>query len=159
MAVIESFLVTALPYSADPTSRRHVSLFVTHRLTPDGPQGVVDDFEHVRNWTGRLASADFQVSGRVGGASHPIPVTAVLDVLQPDLWPRVFPARLPVLPWQTPDPTSAPWRTFPAHRMQAHALLAHGLSLLSSPVDSPTVAGNILARSLLTQLYDLPGGG
>ena len=36
----ESFLVTALPHSADPAEPFHVSLFVTHRLTPDGAEGV-----------------------------------------------------------------------------------------------------------------------
>ena len=32
----ESYLVTALPYSASPGEKFHVSLFITHRLTPDG---------------------------------------------------------------------------------------------------------------------------
>ena len=40
----ESWLVTALPYSASPAEPFHVSLFVTHRLTPDGAEGVVGDF-------------------------------------------------------------------------------------------------------------------
>ena len=50
-----------------------------------------------------------------------------------------------------PIPASQPWRTFPAHRMQAHALTVHALSLLSSPVDPPTVAGNVLAQAMLRQ--------
>jgi hypothetical protein len=151
---VESFLVTALPYSADPSAPRHLSLFVTHRLTPDGAQGKVGDFPHVRDWTAQLAGATITVSGRAGASTRAIPVTADLTALDATLWPRVFPRSLTVLPWQTPDPASSPWRTFPAHRMQAHSLVAHMASLLSSPVDAPSVAGNVLARTLLTQLYD-----
>lgn len=156
---IESFLVTALPYSADPASARHLSLFITHRLTPDGAQGVVGDFAHVRDWTAQLAGATITVSGRVGTAPVAVPVTPLLDVLEPDLWRRVFPADLVVLPWQTPDPTAVPWRTFPAHRMQAQSLLVHGLSLLSSPVSPPLASENVLANSLLQSLFDLPTRG
>lgn len=151
---VESFLVTALPYSADPSSPRHLSLFITHRLTPDGAQGQVGDFPHVRDWTAQLAGASVIVTGRTGASTRTIAVTPRLAGLDPTLWPRVFPKSLPVLPWQTPDPASSPWRTFPAHRMQAHSLLAHMASLMSSPVDAPSVADNVLARTLLTQLYD-----
>lgn len=154
---VESFLVTALPYSADAASPRHLSLFVTHRLTPDGAQGVVGDFEHVRQWTGLLADAQFTVTGRAGATDRAIPVTPLLGALEPALWSRVFPASLPVLPWQVPDPASSPWRTYPAHRMQSHALVSHLSSVLSSPVAPPSVAGNALARVLLTQLYDMRG--
>ena len=155
----ESFLVTALPYSADPGSPRHLSLFVTHRLTPDGAQGVVGDFAHVRDWTAGLAGASITVTGRVGAAPVSVPVTPLLDVLEPDLWSRVFPPDLVVLPWQTPNPTAVPWRTFPAHRMQAQSLLAHVLSLLSSPVSPPLASESVLANSLMQSLYDLPTGG
>ena len=154
----EAFLVTALPHSADPAAARHLSLFVTHRLTPDGAQGTVADFPHVRDWTALLAGATVTVTGRAGGVTRVVPATADLTVLDPSLWPRVFPPDLPVLPWQVPDRSNATWRTFPAHRMQAHALLAHGLSLLSSPVVAPTVAGNLLSRTVLSQIFDLPAG-
>ena len=45
--------------------------------------------------------------------------------------------------------TDAPWRTFPAHRMQQHALLVHAAGMFSSPVVSPTVRGNALTDPLL----------
>lgn len=150
----ESFLVTALPFSADPSQPKHVSVFVTHRLTPDGPAGTVADFAHVRDWTNLLAGATITLTGRVGAAARSIPVTPVLDALQPDLWARVFPPDLPVLPWRTPDPASRTWRTFPAHRMQAEALTVHALSLLSSPLDAPSVADNVFAQALLRQWVD-----
>ncbi len=149
----ESFLVTTLPRSADAGETAHASLFVTHRLTPDGAEGVLADFPNVVEWTSRLAEAEIALSGRAGGgATVAIPATASLDAVEPDLWSRVFPPELVVRPWQTPDPTSAPWRTFPAHRMQQHALLAHAASVLSSPVDSPSATGNALTRPLMEAL-------
>lgn len=146
---VESFLVTALPFSADPTQSRHVSLFVTHRLTPtDGVKGVVGDFEHVRDWSDRLADASITLSAN----GTDVPVTPLLDILEPGLWQRVFPPTLPVLPWQVPDRAAEAWRTYPAHRMQAHSLLTHAMSIFSSPVDAPSVQGNALAK-LLLQLF------
>ncbi len=146
----ESFLVTALPRSADPGQKVHLSLFVTHRLTPDGPSGVVGDFPTVSQWTAELADARIRLLGRTsGGALVRIPVTADLSMLEAALWPSVFPADLAVRPWQTPDLTAAPWRTFPAHRMQQHAALVHAAAMFSSPVAAPTVAGNALTGPLL----------
>ncbi|MBM3678299.1 MAG: hypothetical protein FJW96_10525 [Actinobacteria bacterium] len=137
---VESFLVTALPRSADPAEEVHVSLFVTHRLTPDRGEGVVGDFPNVADWTKRLAAAKIGLVGRTGGGTTlAIPVTPALAALRPAIWPQVFPADLPVRPWRTPELTAVPWRSFPAHRMQQHALLVHAISLFSSPVSSPTV--------------------
>src|SRR3990170_2371678 len=125
----ESFLVTALPRSAAPAEAVHASLFVTHRLTPDGAEGVVADFPRIVDWTDRLAAAQIGLVGRTGGGtSVTIPVTADVSALQDSPWPFVFPPQLAVRPWQTPDPTAAPWRSFPAHRMQQHALFAHAVS-------------------------------
>ena len=149
----ESFLVTALPRSADPDQRVHLSLFVTHRLTPDGPAGVVGDFPTVSAWTARLARARIRLVGRTsGGGLVAIPVTADLSPLTDSLWPLVFPADLAVHPWMTRDMTDVPWRTFPAHRMQQHALMVHAAGMFSSPVASPTVKGNALTDPLLTAI-------
>ena len=149
----ESFLVTALPRSADPNERVHVSLFVTHRLTPDGAVGDVGDFPTVSAWTARLARARIRLVGRTsGGGLVAIPVTADLSPLTDSLWPLVFPPDLAVHPWMTRDMTDAPWRTFPAHRMQQHALMVHAAGMFSSPVVSPTVKGNALTDPLLTAI-------
>ena len=148
----ESYLVTALPYSAASGEKFHVSLFVTHRVTPDGAEGVVNEFALARDWTARLAGARCILrGGDAAGGVFDIPCTPLLDVLDPALWPRVFPGSLPVRPWRVPDRTAAPWKTFPAHRMQQHALLVHAASLYSSPVAPPTVAGNALARPPLVR--------
>jgi hypothetical protein len=148
----ESFLVTTLPRTADPARSVHLSLFVTHRLTPDGAQGVVGDFAVVSDWTTAVAGAEFELRARAGGTAFTIPITADLDRLDPSLWPRVFPADLAVRPWQTPDLAATEWRTFPAHRMQDHALLAHAASVFSSPVGSPGVQGNVLTGFVMDAL-------
>lgn len=148
----ESFLVATLPRTADPQERVHVSLFITHRLTPDGEFDKVIDFPNIVDWTDRLLGARFELIGLGGGTRRSIPITPLLDQLEPKLWPRVFPDDLFVRPWQTPDPTSEEWRTFAAHRAPQHALLAHGVSLLSSPVSSPSVNGNVLSAPLLNTI-------
>src|SRR5690349_14024182 len=113
---IEGYLVTALPHTAAPDAAKHLSLFITHRLTPDNGKGKVGDFAHISDWTAQLATATITVTGRAGAVLRNIPVTPLLDRLDQALWPRVFPPDLTVLPWQTPDPANQPWRTFPAHR-------------------------------------------
>lgn len=150
---VESFLVTALPRSADPAETVHVSLFVTHRLTPDAQEGVVADFPHIVDWADRLADAQVGLVGHTGGGgTAAIPVTPDLGALRPTVWPRVFPADLTVRPWQTPDLTAVPWRTFPAHRMQQHALLVHAASIFSSPVAPPSVRGNALTVPVMNAI-------
>lgn len=154
MAVIESFLVTALPFSADPAQHRHISLFITHRLTPNDAQGEVGDFPNIARWTDLLAGSTVTVTGHTsGGAARAIAVTPQWAQLDTTLWPRVFSEDLPVLPWNTPDPASKQWRTFPAHRMQAHALTAHALSTYSSPVTPPSTSQSLLAAPLLQALF------
>jgi hypothetical protein len=153
MMATESFLVTALPHSADPGGQFHVSLFVTHRLMPDRATGTVKDFPHVVDWTDRLAGASFGLTGRTStGATVKIPVTPLLGVLEPKLWPLVFPADLVVRPWETPEPTAIPWQTFPAHRMQQHSLLTHASGLFSSPVLAPKPSDNAMTAGVIIAL-------
>jgi hypothetical protein len=131
----ESFLVTALPYSANPESRWHVSLFVTHRLTPADPDGdVLGDFPNVAQWGERIASATVTLEGSDGS---PIPVTHVPQVV-PDLWPRVFPKDLPVHGFPTTELADVAWRSFPASRMDGHARALHMAAAMLSPVAPPS---------------------
>ena len=154
---IESWLVTALPYSASPAEPYHVSLFVTHRLTPDGAEGVVGDFKTVRDWTAHLHHAHVSLRGGGPAGDFDIPVTPLLDALDPTLWPRVFPKKLAVRPWRVPDQTAAPWQSFPAHRMQAYGLLTHALSIFSSPVEAPGVENNLVVDLVFRGLRMHPG--
>ncbi len=146
----EAFLVTALPHSASSGDPFHVSLFITHRLTPTGAVGVLSDFAHVRDWTAQLARARITLQGgAAAGGAFDIPVTPRLDALDTALWPRVFPGSLEVRPWQVPNHTSSAWETFPAHRMQQHALMVHAASMFSSPITAPTVGDSALTGPLM----------
>ncbi len=153
----ETFIVTALPYSAAASERFHVSLFVTHRLTPDGAQGVLSDFAIARDWTSKLANARITLrGGAAAGGDFEIECAPLLTQLDESLWPRVFPGSMAVRPWRVPNHTATAWHTFPAHRMQRHALLLHGASIISSPVSPPSATGNALTAPLLEALGVAP---
>jgi hypothetical protein len=149
----ESFLATALPNSADPASPMHVSVFISHRLTPDGAEGVVNDFPNIVDWPTTVSAARIVLTGfTAGGGVVDIPVTADFSTLDSGLWSAMFPGSYPVRPWNTPDLTATPWRTFPAHRMQQHSLLVHAAGVFSSPVDPPTVRGNALTVGVMNAI-------
>ncbi len=137
----ESFLVTALPFSADSRSDVHVSLFVTHRLTPHGAQAPLGDFPNASVWGERLAAASIRLTGSNG---EEIGVTPRLAPIDPDLWGDVFPRELPVRPWSTPELAAVPWRTFPAHRMDTYAKLVHMVAAFASPVTKPALLPNVV---------------
>lgn len=150
---IESFLVTALPHSADPTAPFHVSLYVGHRLTPDGGSGVVGDFPHVSSWTAQLDDAEITLWGhRPGQPPERIPADVVTP-RQPALWAKTFPKRLAVLPWETKDPTATPWQTYPAHRMDVHARRVHEEAMVSSPVVAPKPTDLTILDDLLESMH------
>ena len=148
----ETFLVTALPYSAAPAPKAgfHVSLFISPRLMPDGGESPLSTFPISSQWTKRVAQASFRLRGGHGTQVREIAVTPVLDnVLDPGLWAKVFPGSLPVRPWRTPDFTDTDWRSFPAHRMQAYAWINHAAAIWSSPLAPPGVAANPLCMGLI----------
>ena len=143
---VESFLVTALPYSADPAHEFHVSLFVTHRLTPNGAAGTLAEFPNVVDWATMLVDSTFRLTGSDGQA---VPVTALVEKIVPDWWNRVFPKDLVVRPWETPELAAVPWRTFPAHKMDAYSRLTHTFAALLSPVGPPSVVEKLLPAVVL----------
>jgi len=153
----ESFIVTALPYSASPSQKFHVSVFVSHRLVPDGTEGHLGEFALTSEWTKRLANAGFSLHGGKGGQVVEVPVTPLLDQLDPSLWSRVFPAELPVRPWKAPNFTDTAWHSFPAHRMQAYAWINHAAAMWSSPLAAPGVASNPLSSLLVHRLAAMAG--
>ncbi len=153
----ESFTVTALPYSASPSEQFHVSLFISHHLVPDGSEGQLGEFKLTSEWTKRLANAHFSLRGGKGSQVVELPVTPLLDQLDPELWSRVFPASLPVRPWNAPNFTDTPWHSFPAHRMQAYALINHAAAMWSSPLAAPGVASNPLSSLLVRFQANMAG--
>lgn len=157
----ESFVVTALPHSASPTAPFHVSLYLGHRLTPDGPTGTLADFRHVRDWTASVADAEITLFGHRAGQQPVVLATRRVGDLRTDLWAKVFPVELPVVGWEPKDLTATPWRTFPAHRMDVHAKGLHGAAITASAVVAPQPSeleflGQLLGRfDGWGQLYEL----
>ncbi|MGM0385866.1 MAG: hypothetical protein ACQERF_07805, partial [Actinomycetota bacterium] len=139
-------LATALPYSLQPDADFHLSVFITHRLTPDAPGATLSDFPAAECWVetllaGRLLLVtDNMLSG--------MPVRIVSAPREAD-WEAVFPKDTPVNGFPTPAVTAQPWRTYPAHSMDGHALDMHLGSTLVSPLSPPPVAGNPVADALL----------
>jgi hypothetical protein len=149
----ESFLVTALPHSADPAHPVHVSLFVAHRLIPDEAEGQLREFPTVARWTAALADATITLRGRgAGGGVLPIACTPDLSPLRPAQWELVFPGDMAVRGWKQRPFTDVPWRTFAAHRMRQHAMLVHAAGIFSSPVAAPGVGTNVLTRPAMNAL-------
>lgn len=148
----ESFLVTALPHSASPASPFHVSLFIAPRLEPAGDDAQLSDFAGMRRWTAAVAEAQITLYGHRSG-QQPAPLrTSRVGHLRPDLWSTVFPDELPVRAWTTPDLTAKPWRTFPAHRMDSHALGLHESAITASPVLAPRPSQLGFGRELFAAL-------
>ena len=148
----ESFLVTALPHSADPAAPFHVSLYVGHRLLPDGGDGQVGDFPHVQDWTAQLAGAEVTLLGHRPGQPTQVIAAQLVGSTDPSLWRKVFPAELLVQPWQTKDATALPWQTFPAHAMDVHARRVHEEAMVSSPVVAPAPSQLSITDDLLRAL-------
>lgn len=148
----ETFLATALPYSTSPTAPFHVSVFFTHRLTPDGAGARLDEFPATAQWSRSLTAAG--TTFRLRGSTGEIAVTPVLDALERPLWRRVFPPDTPVDGFTVPDLIDRPWRTFPAHRMAAHAKLVHLVAAFGSPTVLPPTATDAVTQAML-QLFEI----
>ena len=136
----ESFMVTALPYSAAPGEDFHVSLFVSFRLAPDGHLG---DFARVSKWTAQLPAAKIALYGgskQDGSDRHQIAATPRLDELRSDLWPKVFPSSLEVRAWKPASFTKEQWQSFSAHRFDEHAAHLHDVAMLVPSLELPGVA-------------------
>lgn len=149
----ETFLATALPYSASANAPFHVSVFFTLRLTPDAATGTLSDFPVTQHWASALAGAAITLC-RDDGTT--IPCTAVAAA-QPSLWDNAFPPDTLVNPWQTPDPAAVAWKSFSAANTEVVAKGVHAISVLASPVDvGPVDNTNPLVAALTGQREQLP---
>jgi hypothetical protein len=139
----EEFTVVALPRSADPGRRFHVSLFITPSLTPDGADGRLRQFARFKRWPDALAAAEIALLGGTsadGSGGQVIPARALLDRLRPDVWPKVFPPTTPVRGRpqpQVPDELAS----YPASHIDRDALHVHTAALLQQPVNLPSPTG------------------
>lgn len=146
------FLATALPHSLAADADFHLSVFFTHRLTPEAQGATLTDFPDAQAWVKTLQAGSLELitDTRPDG----IPVRWVSTPEAGD-WEAVFPADTPVAGFTTPDVTARPWETYPAHLMEAHALDVHLGSAIASPLVPPPVQGNPVAEGVLNELAEL----
>lgn len=141
--VTERFTVVALPHSVAEDAAFHVSLFVSPRLTPDGAEGELRDFEHFPHWAKLLGEdAAFELFDQTGT----IGAEAVLGPLAPDVWDALFPPDTPVRGPQEPDFGERRWRTFRAAELQDAAKLLHASAVFTDPTSPPAPSAHPLGR-------------
>lgn len=144
-------MTTVLPYSVDPNSSFHVSLFFSHRLVGGGK---LADYPAMVNWVESLKA------GTTNFVLHtdtldPVRCTPLLGATSESAWEIAFPGDTAVAAYPEPDVLQPDWKTFPASRTPDHAFDAHNTSAIASPVSRPAVATGPLARELLTTFTDI----
>jgi hypothetical protein len=117
----QSVVVTFLPQDRKKSGQMwRASLFISPRLTPDGPNAKAGDFPAFANWPDVVREARIRVERR-GGPT----ITVEVDGTAPEgqLW-QDYLAPLPVRGWQYEDLSTTEIRSFPAQAIMA---LAQGL--------------------------------
>ena len=145
-------LATALPYSLRPDAPFHLSVFLSHRLTPETPGATLADFPAAEHWVKTLRAGTLDLVTDTAPDGIPVRWVSVPDDAA---WVAVLPADTPVAGFPTPDVTAEPWRTFPAHAMDAHAVETHLASTLVSPLTPPRVVGNAVAEAVLGEFLQV----
>jgi hypothetical protein len=118
--MLQSAVFTFLPQDYGSDGQLRAALFVSPRLTPDGPDQTVSDFPAFADWPAVVAESRVVVEKPNGDR---IDVVPDLTALQSDLW-RDYIADLPVAGWVFNDLSQTEIRSFPA---QAILALAQGL--------------------------------
>lgn len=117
----QSVVVTFLPQDRMKSGQDwRASLFISPRLTPDGPGARAGDFEAFANWPDVVREVKILVERRGGEI---LGMEAESAALKPELW-KEYIAPLPVRGWEFEDLSSTEIRSFPAQSIMA---LAEGL--------------------------------
>lgn len=147
--VTERFTVVALPHSKAADADFHVSLFIAPELTPDKPEGRLDQFEHFLHWVKALQDgAVIELSDQTGM----IDMTPLLDVLDPTAWDGVFPPDTPVRGRKPPEWSGRHWRTFNATGVHDTGKALHLLAVFTSPTSPPLPSAHPIQR-LMAQFF------
>jgi hypothetical protein len=133
------FLATALPHSLAEEAPFHASVFVTHRLVPDGPDATLADFPAAADWVATLTTGTLRLLASTAPAGVPVRTVSKPSATA---WAAVFPPDTPVEGFRTPDVSDADWLSYPADSVGEHALQLHHANALASPLDPPGLAEN-----------------
>ncbi len=148
-------LATALPYSLADDAPFHLSVFFTHRLTPEATPATLADFPETADWIGTLNAGTLDLVTDTAPDGIPVRFVSAPD---PDAWHAVFPPQTPVAGFPTPSVTDEPWRTWPAHTIDGHALDVHLGSAMASPFTPPGVLANPVADGVLRTMMQVQPG-
>ena len=150
---MERFTVVALPYSRNPASKVHVSLFISPQLEAPGGEAPLSDSDTFVEWTKALLDAEIVLSNQSGViASQPL-----LDDLAPDAWSQVFPPDTPVRSRTKLDWQQRHWRTFSAATVHDTAKFLSAISMAFNPI-TPGVPDRELDPlvQLVNAMVDIP---
>lgn len=146
-------MTTALPCSLADDAGRHLTAFVTHKLTP-AADATLADFPAVASWVSTLQAGRWLVTA----STLPEPVVATV-VSAPDqaAWDALLPPTTLVRGFPTPTVLDAPWESFRAHAMDEIGGGLHLVAMLVSPLQRPP-ADNLIARATLGAMSEVHGG-
>ena len=127
-----NYTVVALPRTADPGASRHVSLFISPRLSPDGK---LADFEPVVRWAEAVADPGTTIKlTDQSGHSYALEATLPDD---PRYWEAIFPPSTPVRGWESGSLHGRTLQSYPAESGPRIAQALHMATFLVSPLDPP----------------------
>lgn len=136
----QSVVFTFLPQDETAEGQLRASLFVSPRLTPDGPDQTVSDFPAFASWPDVVAESRIVVEKANG---HRAVVAPDLTELGPQLW-QDYIAELPVTGWSFNDLSQTEIRSFPAQSILAAAQgLYHAVAASSGGAHPDPLAGGL----------------
>jgi hypothetical protein len=134
----ETFLCTALPERVSGTKIR-VAVLVSPRLMSDsGSAADLGNWPDVRDWPS--IQPTWQVTITQGGTTATLPATEVLaEPYDQSSWASMFPASMPVTPYQPKDRSRAPIFSYPAAKVRDAVRDLHMDVLTDSRAEFPSV--------------------
>src|ERR1700757_1265102 len=105
-------MTTVLPYSVDPNSSFHVSLFFSHRLVGGGK---LADYPAMVNWVKSLKAGTTTFTLHTD-TLDPVRCTPSLDATSESAWEIAFPGDTAASDYPEPDVLQPDWKTYPANR-------------------------------------------
>ncbi|MBP1823104.1 hypothetical protein [Mycobacterium sp. OAE908] len=129
----QSAVFTLLPQDETADGQLRAALFVSPRLTPDGPNQTVSDFAPFANWPDVVAESRIVVENANGQRTVVAPDTTDLSS---ELW-QDYIADLPVTGWTFNDLSDTEIRSFPAQSILAAAQGLYHAVAASSGGDHP----------------------
>ena len=144
----EGLVLTVLPLTVQPGAHHHLSLHIAPRLKPDQAQAPLGTFAVFREWAQAARGAEWRV--RLGNGAE-LPVTPLLDPIDPDLWRRVFPEDTPVRGPRFDTFQGREFRSFDARQAHDLAVATSLYGALMFPVDPPRLETFVTRRESLVE--------